>query len=500
MCGIRLVGQNAACATEELLKANNINMMRTRLRNRLNIPCWTRRRGVPSILECLILEQVSWASVKLNTVLPVGANGLLKPKLTNIYQQDVPFTLYDTPSDLSQLSHVVLPFTAYVGGRGVHIPSERFESVYITLSELQAKAFDQGCPHWIFLQNKDKPLVWSSKAANQKHQNSGPYDISVPAPWAMPAAALLWIKFCIVKAVQDGDMQLPLLKLSQETLQWVQKAISLAHAIEDEGVQSESIGDIDWTRLERELDVQDPVQKPYAEYLPPLVRSNNSLTYSTDTDNLNNRLQYGGQLVHWTQMQEYFSYLPTAQIPQPYPGPMIAPAARMEQQLSTYVWSFDQSRTSVNSRNNPNPVIELEKLGEWNEGAEAANNGDIFYPMAYNAPASIGQQGQDSFACLPNEQIPPPDPHQMIDPGARMEQQHSEYNQGSDQNNLSLIQGDPAFNYHNSGFYPDGLGFYHNHTALQGSERIEGGPHLFSPNRWSELGQGTEGEEGARLG
>lgn len=220
---------------ESVPSPNAVNMSRLRLRDQLNIPCWTKRRETPSQLECLILEQVSSASMRLNTVLPVGATGLLKPTCIVVDHSKAPFHYYDMPRDTAHLPHVTIPFKTFIGDQAVHVPGPRLESVLNTVAELQALAFEQGYPHWIFLKNRDKPKIWGHKARMQHHANSGPNDISVPPPQALPRISLLWIEFCIQKAVENNEMHLPLDKLTKATRNWVEDVIAWAED-EIEGV------------------------------------------------------------------------------------------------------------------------------------------------------------------------------------------------------------------------------------------------------------------------
>ena len=212
---------------EKVPLPNAINMNRLRLRNRLNIPCWTRRRESHSLLECLIHEQVSWASVKWNTVLPVGALGLVKPKLTDDARAEVPFLSYYTPRDATAVPHTIIPMTTYTN-QPLHIPSPRLESVFDTIAELQALAFEKGYPHWIFLKNRHKPEKWSQKAVNQKNPNSGPNEISVPECSGLPTIAVTWIEFCIGQAVMNGEMGLPLERLPTHVCDWILPVITWA--------------------------------------------------------------------------------------------------------------------------------------------------------------------------------------------------------------------------------------------------------------------------------
>lgn len=423
-------------AGEKAPSANAVNMMRIRLRSRLNIPCWTKRRETPSMVECLILEQVSWQSVQLNTVLPVGPQGLLKPTLANNNQQDVPFTSYDVPRDLSQLSQVPIPITTYVGEGGVHMPSERLESVFDTLTELQARAFDKGYPHWIFLENHDKPTKWSMKAMNQRHSNSGPLDISVPETSTMPTAALKWIEFCVEMAVQDGNMQLPLHKLSSKTRQWVDGVIEWAEdaMIETpvEEAESANIGpdnegeeevseNTDWAEYDRGIDAAYQAIEPGHVNGKPLVGFNNPFTYATATNvtnDWNNGLQYEQQSVGWNE--------------------------------------GGAGQPTMQSGFNPAVGTGIESFGDANMWTPTPHEAALDY-MGVSNQARMRLQGQEMYGhTWGGEMYYPPPQHKMVAPVAYMERQQSTHNWVPNQS-------PSAFHQNGTAFQQNGLISHHDH-------------------------------------
>jgi len=192
------IRMNPVPSTPKLL-ANAINMQRVRFRTQYNIPCWTKRPAVPSQVECLVYEQLTWDSVIHNTILPVLTGvGLVMPAL---------------PDSLTATQPLVLPLTTYTGGRRPHAPSGRVKHIFDILAILQDTAFECGYPHWIFLENKYKPEAWSHKADCQQHPWSGPNDVAVPSLHDLPETARLWIEEGVKEAARKRSFMPPLSKL-----------------------------------------------------------------------------------------------------------------------------------------------------------------------------------------------------------------------------------------------------------------------------------------------
>ena len=169
---------------DTLVGPNGMNMRRTRLRNQLNITCWTRRTDEPSMTECLLIEQTSWQSIAYNTVLPVTPAGLLKP--TSIRDSAAP--------------PVLIPLNTFWNGNQPYAPSARLQEVITRIQGLNDKANEHGYAHWILMPNKHKPAGWIVKADNQGRALTGPEDITLPPSNGTPVAAFNWIKQCIREA------------------------------------------------------------------------------------------------------------------------------------------------------------------------------------------------------------------------------------------------------------------------------------------------------------
>ncbi|MCJ1380700.1 hypothetical protein MMC17_003808 [Xylographa soralifera] len=215
-CGAKdLYARMQPAKGEEVLNPNAINMQKVRLRNALNVPCWNRRHSEPTIVECLMHEQYSWLSVVLNTTLPVGPTGLIKP---------APPVAEGTTA----IPPEILPFTTFLedGADGVREPSTRLKKIFSTVAGLQDTAYDKGYAHWIFLENKDKPLHWSFRAQSQRHARARPDDVSVPTIKAMPLAAVAWIEFCIRDAAAVGSILPAPEKLPTHAADWINNVIS----------------------------------------------------------------------------------------------------------------------------------------------------------------------------------------------------------------------------------------------------------------------------------
>ncbi|MCJ1435803.1 hypothetical protein MMC27_005178 [Xylographa pallens] len=197
---------------ETLLQANAMNMQKTRLRNALNVPCWVRRGSEPAIVECLIHEQYSYASVCLNTTLHVGRAGLVKPVM---------------PDTIAMAAPEVLPLTEFLHSEGRHEPSARLQKIFQTIAGLQDIAFEKGYAHWIFLENRHKLQSWISKAERQRRPLTRPDEISLPRTEAMPQAAVAWIESCIRDTVGDkGEGFLPAAEtLPKHAMLWVERIL-----------------------------------------------------------------------------------------------------------------------------------------------------------------------------------------------------------------------------------------------------------------------------------
>ena len=154
---------------------------------------------MPTQIECLVYEQLTWDSVVHNTILPVlGGVGLVMPAL---------------PDSLTATQPLVLPLTTYTRGQGSHAPSQRVRHVFDIIATLQDTAFERGYSHWIFLENKYKPEAWSTKAVGQHHRQSGPNEIAVPSFLDFPDAARSWIEEGVREAARNRSFLPPLSKL-----------------------------------------------------------------------------------------------------------------------------------------------------------------------------------------------------------------------------------------------------------------------------------------------
>ena len=180
---------------------------RRRFRNRMNIPCWNKKTPTPSLVDCLLYEQISWDSVLHNTCLPVTPAGFVKP--------------FD-PEESWTGTPVIIPLNRYLGSEQTHTPSDRLVKTYELIAKLQETARQKGYAHWIFLENSDKPASWREKAAHRQHPRSGPDDITVPSPDNMPQAGFDHIDRCIQDSVAKGEFKPSLDKLHEYTAAWVE--------------------------------------------------------------------------------------------------------------------------------------------------------------------------------------------------------------------------------------------------------------------------------------
>ena len=199
-----------------LLSTQTMSMQRTRFRDQLGLACWMKRPEFPSLNEMLKTEQYSWDSVRHNTTLPVRPWGLVRPVLE-------PGAFPVTP----------LPLNTFTGAGRYHTPSPRLKMVFKEIGDLQGLAFDKGCPHWIFLPNRDKPDAWIDKALAQHRSLTGPDDITFPEEMAIPKDALTWIKECVVLAASgQSGMEVPDLEtLPSHARLWVGRCIDEGHTI-----------------------------------------------------------------------------------------------------------------------------------------------------------------------------------------------------------------------------------------------------------------------------
>ncbi|MCJ1249346.1 hypothetical protein MMC30_006569 [Trapelia coarctata] len=394
-------------AGKKMPSQNGINMTRARLRNQVNVPCWTKRSDTPSMAECLILEQVSWESIRLNTVLPLGPMGLFKPCLTNHNPKAAPFTSYNIPRDYSRIQHMVIPFTTYVRNQGVHMPSPRLEAAFDTLADLQSLAFEKGYPHWVFLENQEKPSRWTRNFAAQHHSTRGPQYINVPDPSTMPTTAVLWIEFCIQKAVQDGDMQLPLSKLSRKTRKWVNSVVGRAgKAVKktprnesevgdtdaDSDEMSEVSGNTDWDMLDRKVEAEYQAIEGESGNVQPSLRNSGFDLPSTstaameDTSKFNNGLQYEQHGLGWGELSH--------------------------------------GQLTMHSSVNPATETGMETASALNGGAGTQHDGAGSTDLRHSTVTDTNPRLYETSGHLfGSERNPPPPPQGMFAPVARMERQ-----------------------------------------------------------------------------
>jgi len=437
---------------ESVPSPNAVNMSRMRLRNELNIPCWTKRRETPSQVECLIIEQVSWASMRLNTVLPVGAIGLLKPTCIAVDHSMAPFEYYDMPRDNAQFPHVIIPFTTFVGEKGVHVPGPRIELVLNTITELQALAFEQGYPHWIFLKNRDKPKSWSYKARMQHHANSGPNDISVPAPQALPKTGLLWIEYCIQKAVESNEMHLPLDNLTKATREWVESVITWAKD-EIEGVPEV---EITGTR-QVEPDLASAKAEDNHEWLNGAGGWAGDATQETPLPKLDLAIATAADIREWLQKvigqasDEKPELITTIAQPSSLSAAFGIPTAhanatevatertneisievpKIETRHRLTLDGIKASQTSLlTTEPDLNSALEMdvEIVGGWNAGAEIQIEVMELDGMGYNISAVLDPRlHETSGNMLGHGQDPPPPPYGQVAPVANMNRELDTY-------------------------------------------------------------------------
>ena len=187
-------------ANETLLTANAINMKKTRFRKQWNMPTWTRQPEIPTQLECLMLEQLPWSSVKQNTIALVTSSNIVLPDSR------------------------CFPLGTFTGGQANHIPSTRLQRVYEVIGDLQSRAHIKGYVHWIFLENRYKPDPWIARRG-QKASNTGPNDISVPHSSDLPLLAMEWIESLVRDAVASDNLRPTIDRHPLHAQKWIRTII-----------------------------------------------------------------------------------------------------------------------------------------------------------------------------------------------------------------------------------------------------------------------------------
>ena len=193
-------------------KTNAINMSKTRLRNALNIPNWTRLQKVATCIECLIAEQISWSSVQHNTSLPVRPEGLIKPSLSGEH------TGGPAPAPL--------PLNRFLRNDQLHRPSQHYRAKLRLIQDLRQAARENGYPHWLLLPNKFKPREWQEKAEGQRHTRIEDNAIKFPEVCSIPVKAFAWIKHCIRNAVAAGRPMPSVNALPHHARGWVHECVT----------------------------------------------------------------------------------------------------------------------------------------------------------------------------------------------------------------------------------------------------------------------------------
>ena len=203
---------------ERLPVRNTLNMRRARdVRLPLNIPCWVQKVSSVTMIDCLIFESLSLNSVRRNTVLPVRPWGLLKPSLPGAERQLASIQTLPGPA-APPAPPVPLPLRTFTDGKDVHIPSAKLNAVKDMTASLQDKAFERLLPHWIFLQDREKPRWWKERRGNNAEDN-----VTIPLPQAIPHPAREWIKECVRDAAEPQNRLTvpPLSILPKWTRGWV---------------------------------------------------------------------------------------------------------------------------------------------------------------------------------------------------------------------------------------------------------------------------------------
>ena len=178
---------------DKVPKTNALNMQKSRLRNALNIPNWSRVHRDVTCVECLIAEQIPWVSARHNTTLEVRSNGLVKPTLAGAKSGD--------PTARTTL----LARNRFLRNNMPHQPSQQWMAKLHEIESLRKTAAEQGYPHWIFLPNKFKPQRWTDKADVKKGGRAGSDDVKLPEMSSIPTKALRWIKRCVREAAAAGN-------------------------------------------------------------------------------------------------------------------------------------------------------------------------------------------------------------------------------------------------------------------------------------------------------
>ena len=160
------------------------------------------------MLDCLIHESLSLNSVRHNTVLEVHSFGMIKPTLGAGINPQIP----STP----------IPLDRFLLNNQIHVPSEGLEGIFNCIAELQDKAFDNQCSHWIFLENRHKPTAWRQRAPTNR---AGPTDITFPSAGDMPQKAVEWIKNCVWEAAAMRQPVPDLSRIPNHAVTWVRDCV-----------------------------------------------------------------------------------------------------------------------------------------------------------------------------------------------------------------------------------------------------------------------------------
>ena len=182
----------------EIIPARNtLNMRRIRdVRLPLNIPCWLQKGENIHLMDCLVFESLSLNSVRRNTILPVKPWGFIKPTLPEPPSQSG--SNQNSGGSAASLAAppiappAPLPLCTFTDGTESHISSAKLNAVKNLTAQLQDRAFDKLLPHWIFLQDHEKPQWWHERAGENTEDN-----ISIPLLQAIPCPAREWIKECV---------------------------------------------------------------------------------------------------------------------------------------------------------------------------------------------------------------------------------------------------------------------------------------------------------------
>lgn len=220
---------------ERIPARNTLNMRRIReVRLPLNIPSWLQKGETVTLTDCLIFESLSLNSIRRNTVLPVKPWGLLKPslpgaslQLTNSQNVVGPAAPPAPPSPL--------PLRTFTGGKDLHIESAKLDAVKNITAILQDKAFERLLPHWIFLQDHEKPPWWKDRV----NHNNTEDEVTIPLLHTVPAPARGWIKECVRDAAEPQNRLTipPLSFLPQDSRGWIRACIREGRARSPIGMQ-----------------------------------------------------------------------------------------------------------------------------------------------------------------------------------------------------------------------------------------------------------------------